>query len=124
LEKVRADGIEGKELPLLHPHTVTVPGAAAGWVDALDKFGTITIDKALAPAIKLAEEGFPVHQLAAHGWKNGTGCLLQPGNTHGKDMLKPDGTAPKEGEVMRLPLLAATFRELVRHSTDAKHTWW
>lgn len=52
------------DLPLTHPHTVTVPGAAAGWCDTLDKFGTMTIDTVLAPAIKMAEEGFPVHPMA------------------------------------------------------------
>lgn len=49
---------------MTHPHTVTVPGAAAGWCDTLDKFGTMTIDTVLAPAIKMAEEGFPVHPMA------------------------------------------------------------
>ena len=110
LEKVRADGIEGDALPLYHPHTVTVPGAAAGWCDALDRFGTISIDKALDPAIKLAEEGFPVHALAAHGWSSGVGQLLQPGNPHGKDMLREDGSAPKEGEVMSKDLFPKVGR--------------
>ena len=38
---------------------MTVPGAAAAWVDTVEKFGSgkITLNEVLAPAIQLAEEG-------------------------------------------------------------------
>lgn len=54
---------------------MTVPGAAAGWCDTLDKFGTMSIDTVLTPAIRLAEDGFPVHPVAAHGWQSGAYLL-------------------------------------------------
>lgn len=41
-----------------HIHTVTVPGAAAGWVDAIAKWGKLKLGDVLAPAIKLAETGY------------------------------------------------------------------
>ena len=63
----------------------------------------------LQPAITLAEEGFPVAPVASHGWNAGSAELLRPGNTHGRDLLL-DGRAPTAGEVMRMPLLANTFR--------------
>eukprot|EP00729_Bicosta_minor_P008015 gene8015-1693_t len=118
LDQVRADGITGVDLPLTHPHTVTVPGAAAGWCDTLDKFGTMTIDTVLAPAIKMAEEGFPVHPMAAHGWESGSYLLKEPTNKYGGAMLKPDGQAPKAGDIMRMPELAATFREVAAKGKD------
>ena len=48
-------------------HSVTVPGAAAGWVDTVEKFGSgkVTMEDVLTPAIELGEEGFPVSELAA-----------------------------------------------------------
>ena len=51
----------------LSPHAVTVPGAAAGWVDTVQKFGSgqLSMEQILAPAIELGEEGFPVSEDSA-----------------------------------------------------------
>lgn len=51
----------------LSVHTVTVPGAAAGWVDTVQKFGggKVSLEQILTPAIELGEEGFPVSELSA-----------------------------------------------------------
>lgn len=48
-------------------HAVTVPGAAAGWVDCVEHFGSgkVTLSDILAPAIELAEGGFPVSEFSA-----------------------------------------------------------
>ena len=45
----------------------TVPGAAAGWVDTVEKFGNgkLSLGQILAPAIELAERGFPVSELSS-----------------------------------------------------------
>ena len=44
---------------------VTTPGAPAGWVDTIDKFGSgkLSMEDILTPAIELDEEGFPVAEL-------------------------------------------------------------
>ncbi len=61
------DGATGK-IPLNSVHAVTVPGAAAGWVDTVERFGSgkVTMEDILAPAIEMGEKGFPVHELSAH----------------------------------------------------------
>jgi gamma-glutamyltranspeptidase / glutathione hydrolase len=48
-------------------HAVTVPGAAAGWVDTVEKFGSgkLSMNDILAPAIELGEKGFVVSELTA-----------------------------------------------------------
>lgn len=48
-------------------HAVTVPGAAAGWVDTVQKFGSgkLSLEQILTPAIELAEGGFPVSEISA-----------------------------------------------------------
>jgi len=66
----------------------------------------------LQPAIELAEQGFPVAPVAAHLWGRGSWTLTLPGNNHGKDMLLDGTRAPKAGEIMKLPLLAKTFKVL------------
>jgi gamma-glutamyltranspeptidase/glutathione hydrolase len=71
LDKIRkdlkiADGESG-HIPMLSVHTATVPGAAAGWVDTVERFGSgkVSMEDVLAPAIELAEKGFPVSELSA-----------------------------------------------------------
>ena len=56
------------EIPKTSAHAVTVPGAAAGWVDAVERFGSGKVDmkRILASAIDLGEKGFPVSEVAAH----------------------------------------------------------
>lgn len=58
-----ADGETG-ELPLTSVHAATVPGAAAGWVDTIERFGSgkLSLEEILAPAIELGEKGFPVSE--------------------------------------------------------------
>ena len=61
------DGEHG-EIPMRSAYSVTVPGAAAGWVDTLEKFGSgkVNMEQVLKPAIELGEEGFPVSEIAAY----------------------------------------------------------
>lgn len=58
------------DIPPHHPHSVTVPGAAAGWCDAVTRFGSgaLTLTQLMEPAALLAEEGFPVSPITAHHW--------------------------------------------------------
>lgn len=71
LEQMRRDlGLNSGEdggIPMTSVHSVTTPGAAAGWVDTIAKFGSgkVTVEDVLTPAIELGEEGFPVSELAA-----------------------------------------------------------
>ena len=98
-----------------HIHCVTVPGTAAGWVDALRKYGSggnWTLAEILSPAIRLAEEGFPVSPVTAHWWAENETQLNRPGNNQ-EELLSPaTGRAPAAGEVFKNPTLAQSLREL------------
>lgn len=71
LETVRKDlGLkdgEKSDIPLDHVHAVTVPGAAAGWADTVERFGSgkLTLEQVLTPAIELGERGFPISELSS-----------------------------------------------------------
>lgn len=56
-------GISGHALPSDSVHAVTVPGAAAAWVDTVKTFGSGKVDLAtvLTPAIDLSENGYCVY---------------------------------------------------------------
>lgn len=71
LKQMRKDmGLKAGEsgsIPMTSVHAVTTPGAAAGWVDTVSKFGSgkLSMEDILTPAIELGEEGFPVSELAS-----------------------------------------------------------
>ncbi len=91
-------------------HSVTVPGAAAGWIDSLEHFGSMTLEDVLKPAIILGEKGFPVAPLTARLWDLGVTTLKT--GPYSEEMLL-NGRAPREGEIMRNPTLAQTFRKII-----------
>ena len=128
LERVHSDGavVEGggDHLPYTHAHTVTVPGAACGWVDTIERHGSkrLTLAQVLEPAATLAENGVPIHEVAAHHWARGAAKLQAEDNVHGKDMLMSDGSAPAAGDIMRMPYLAETFRRLGREGKAGFYT--
>lgn len=48
--------------------SITLPGALSGWAMLLEAHGTISLAQALAPAIELAEQGFPISKSTAEEW--------------------------------------------------------
>lgn len=106
LDQLAQDGITD-ELPPFHAHTVTVPGACAGWFDLVEKHGSLPMADILVPAIRHASDGFPVAPLTSWFWKRGAGRQLQSApNGH---ELTLDGRGPEPGEIFRNPGLARTF---------------
>jgi gamma-glutamyltranspeptidase/glutathione hydrolase len=117
-EKVREMGIKGKNIPFNDLNSVTVPGAVAAFIDTLELFGSgnVSLKDVFNPAIRLAEEGYPVSEITANSWAKSE-KLLQEASDCGNDMLK-NGKAPKAGEIMKMPNLAKTFREIVDKGRD------
>ncbi|XP_015216377.2 glutathione hydrolase-like YwrD proenzyme isoform X2 [Lepisosteus oculatus] len=94
-----------------HALRVTVPGAAAGWCDAVQDFGSrkLSLGDILQPAIDLAERGFPVAEITAHHWEKWAKTLESAGKKLAENFLL-NSKAPKQGEVFANPLLAQTFK--------------
>lgn len=59
-------------IPNTSIHSVTVPGAAAAWLDIIDKYGSgeVAASQVLAPAIRMAEEGVPVSEISSYNVNN------------------------------------------------------
>src|SRR5581483_3082631 len=108
LERLKKEGLN--ELPPFHAYTVTVPGACAGWCDLIEKHGTKTMAEILAPAIKLAEEGFPVAPITSYFW--GRGAQRQLASALNGRELTVDGRGPNAGEIFKNPGLARTFQKI------------
>lgn len=108
LERLKREGLSTDTLPPFHPHTVTVPGACAGWCDLIAKHGSLSMSDILAPAIRLADEGFPVAPITAHFW--GRGAERQLKSALNGQELTINGRAPQGGEIFRNKGLARTFQ--------------
>lgn len=116
LERLGREGFT-ESLPPFHPYTVTVPGACAGWCDLVERFGRLEMAQVLAPAIRLADEGFPVAPLTAYFWARGAERQLR--HAPNGEELTIDGRAPRPGEVFRNPGLARTLRTVAEGGKDA-----
>lgn len=80
------DGICGKlgianrdagSIPNDSIYSVTVPGAAAAWLDIVELFGSgeVTVGQVLGPAIGMAEEGCPISEISSYTVSESLGCL-------------------------------------------------
>ncbi|MFD7733071.1 gamma-glutamyltransferase [Kitasatospora phosalacinea] len=97
--------------------SVGVPGTAATWQRALQRWGSRSLGQVLEPAERIADRGFTVDrtfqdQTAA----NRARFQDFPAS---RDLFLPGGQLPAVGSTFRNPDLAATYRELGRRGTDA-----
>jgi gamma-glutamyltranspeptidase/glutathione hydrolase len=88
-------------------HAVTVPGAVEAWAKILETHGRFGLDRALAPAIRYAEQGFAVAPRVGFDWAIEAARLRRDAGA-ARHYLR-DGKAPAAGDVMRLPALARTL---------------
>jgi gamma-glutamyltranspeptidase/glutathione hydrolase len=88
------------------PRSVTVPGAVSGWAALLERFGSFGLDRCLAPAIEAAEQGFAVTPVIAGMWASLARGLTDP------EAQRVFGTAPRVGQIVRLPELGHSLRLL------------
>lgn len=101
-------------------HAVTVPGAIDAWDELLRSHGSRSLADCLAPAIALAEDGVPTLPRVACDWLSCEAWLAaDPG---GRLHYLKDGRAPRAGDVMAYPALAATLKQIAGGGRDAFYT--
>lgn len=115
IERLRAIGMTA--MPQSGPHSVTVPGAVAAWSHLGERFGSLSLDDLLRPAIGMAEEGVPVSEITAAEWA-GSEALLR-GDAESARVYLPEGRVPSMGTVFRNPDLAESYRLLAAEGRDA-----
>lgn len=115
LEFCRESGF--KEMPQRGIHSVTVPGAVHGWATLADSFGSRKLADLLQPAIRHAQEGFPVAELTADSWRESE-SRLQADEGAAINYLV-NGRAPKAGEIFKNPRMAETLRMIANEGANA-----
>ncbi|CAI8055398.1 Glutathione hydrolase-like YwrD proenzyme [Geodia barretti] len=96
--------------------SVSIPGTVHGWETILEAHGTMPLAEVLKPAIRYAEEGFPVSDYIAYQW-SGQGPRLSA-LPSGQEMLL-NGRPPRQGEVMKLPTLGKTLSAVAEGGSKA-----
>ncbi len=114
-EEFARRGLE--QMPSTGPLPVDVPGVVEGWSQLLNRFGTITMAKALQPAIRFARDGFPVQQITADDWKDAEKKLSQ--DPAAAKTFLPNGRAPAAGEIFANPNLAHSLELIAKGGRDA-----
>ncbi|MFM8962023.1 MAG: gamma-glutamyltransferase family protein [Actinomycetota bacterium] len=104
----------GGSLPLYGAPAI-VPGAPAGWIAALKRFGTMSFSQVATPAIKLAHEGFLVDQSLATSLEI-TGRNFQKWPTSAA-IYRPDGKSIAPGQRLKQEKLAELLQRLVDAET-------
>jgi gamma-glutamyltranspeptidase/glutathione hydrolase len=116
LKRLAREGYKD-QLPPYHPYNVTVPGACAMWCDLTTRIGKLPLATALAPAIRLAEDGFPVAPITAWHWQRSAQGQLKTA-LNGRE-LTIDGRGPNAGEIFRNPGLARTLKLIAEDGKKA-----
>jgi gamma-glutamyltranspeptidase/glutathione hydrolase len=107
------------ELAKLHRETIpptgmlpiSVPGTVDAWAELHKRFGKLELSDDLAPAIRYAEEGFPVTELIAYYWAFGPRLYKGlPGAFPETYTLDGKGRCPAKGDIFKNPDLGRTLR--------------
>lgn len=115
MDEFRRRGLDA--VPPRGPLPVSVPGTVDGWFALHGRFGRLPMAEVLAPTIRYAREGHPVHEVIAHYWARSVPLLAKwPGFT---EQFTIGGRAPATGETWRNPNLADTLEKIAQGGRDA-----
>ncbi len=112
---IRPDGSLDSSQATIGYRSAAIPGTVAGLELALRNYGTMKLAEVMAPAIRLAELGFPVSEKLARSLSSAR-PLLQRFSLSRRIFLK-EGASYRPGDILRQPELAATLRRIARHGS-------
>ena len=120
LDYFKAKGL--KAIPPLGPLPVSVPGCVDGWIELNKRFGKLSMEQLLAPAISYADNGFPMSEQVAYYVGRSVASMgsrfpnvLETYTVDGKN-------APQKGDIFKNPMLANTYRKIAKGGRDAFYT--
>jgi gamma-glutamyltranspeptidase/glutathione hydrolase len=98
------------------PHAVTIPGAIDAWCQLIERYGAFDMARVLAPAIMAAEEGYVVTPRVELDWTRYAVRVAKFADSAAYFLR--NGRAPRTGERMTNPALAATLRAVAKTGRD------
>ncbi len=108
--------------PEFGPLAAVTPGTPGGLMTMLAEYGTMSLEQVLAPALQMAEEGYPIEAQLANGIESNKAQINQWAYSPKVFLTHPGEAreAPNAGEIFKQPDLAATFRKLIEAERAAK----
>ncbi len=98
------------------PWAAGIPGLPAMLVHVAEKYGRLPLSQSLAPAIRIARDGFPVYARMARGYAAKRKVMDRYPGT--RAVFSPNGKPIAEGDLLRQPDLAATLQRLAAQGFD------
>jgi gamma-glutamyltranspeptidase/glutathione hydrolase len=113
VDTIKSKGLQA--VPLHGPYSVVVPGYVSGIGSLHQRFGELELSKDVEPAIKLADEGFPVYPALCSRTRE----VIQGLPESAKRIFAPDNQALTPGSLLRQQGLARTLRTIAAQGTAA-----
>ncbi|MGY1410291.1 MULTISPECIES: gamma-glutamyltransferase [unclassified Luteimonas] len=110
------DGELDRDRAINGPWSAGIPGLPAAFVHLAEKYGELPLATSLAPAIRVARDGFPVYERFARGYQQRREVMERYSGT--RAVFLAGGAAPEQGDVFRQPDLARTLQLLAEHGFD------
>jgi gamma-glutamyltranspeptidase/glutathione hydrolase len=104
-------------IPAYGPLPVSVPGCVDGWFEMHKKFGSMKMSEILAPAIKYANEGFPVTELIGYYLTLSSSRFKKYPNF--SETFMPNGSPLTKGTIFKNPYLANTYQKIAKGGKDS-----
>lgn len=117
-----SDFINLDTMPLYGWQSVTVPGAVSAWRCLWKRWGKLPFERLFEPAIRYAEQGFPVSPETARAWQRAEtiyGSLDRAEFKPFQDVFFPNGRSPRVGEIWRSSDHARTLRTIATTEGEA-----
>ncbi|WP_331488093.1 gamma-glutamyltransferase [Luteimonas kalidii] len=111
-----ADGEFDRDRAVNGPWAAGIPGLPAAFVHVAGEYGRLPLSTSLAPAIRIAREGFPVYGRFSRGLQQRREVMERYPGT--RAVFLAGGVAPKDGDVFRQPDLARTLELLAEKGFD------
>ncbi|OAI95025.1 gamma-glutamyltransferase [Pseudomonas putida] len=110
------DGKEQPGLSINGPLAAAIPGLPAALDELAARYGKLPLKNALAPAIRLANQGFAVDRIYRDRAEMRQGAMRDDAET--ARLFLDQGRVPAQGTLIRQPELAATLQRLAEHGRD------
>jgi gamma-glutamyltranspeptidase / glutathione hydrolase len=117
---IKSDATVDSQASIVGYKSVGVPGTVAGLILALKTYGTMKLADVMAPAIRLAENGFPVSENLAASLRSMESVFNQfPAS---RRIFLKSGTYYQPGDIFRQPELAATLKRIAKNGASEFYT--
>ena len=110
------DGNLDRDRSVNGPWAAGIPGLPAGLVHLSQKYGKLPLSRSLAPAIRIAREGFPVYGRMARGYASRAEVMERYPGT--REVFLRNGRPIAEGDIFKQPELAGTLERLAAGGFD------